>query len=139
MQRVLEVFRGFQRYLEVSKVFQMTSQTPSLSAIFLSELRVLLPLIVLPLTLKTPRPDPTWEPLKGSAGSLWHFAGIEKKHWGGGPTRGGKERPEGNAKHVLRLSSGPAWRHARGRKRKKKQSALRPSPCPKTVAKTGGV
>ena len=45
--------RGFQRF---SEVFQKPSQSPSQSAIVLSELRVLLPLIVLPL--KTPA---TWE------------------------------------------------------------------------------
>ena len=44
-----EIFRGFQRF---SEVFQRPSQRPSQSAIFLSELRVVLPLIVLPL--KTP-------------------------------------------------------------------------------------
>ena len=48
-QRFSEVFRGFQRF---SEVFQRPSQRPSQSAIFLSELRVVLPLIVLPL--KTP-------------------------------------------------------------------------------------
>ena len=45
-QRFLEVFRGFERF---SEVFQRPSQRPSQSAIFLSELRVVLPLIVLPL------------------------------------------------------------------------------------------
>ena len=48
------MFRGFERF---SEVFQRTSQRPSQSAIFLSELRVVLPLIVLPLIvlpLKTP-------------------------------------------------------------------------------------
>ena len=44
-----ELFRGFQRF---SELFQRPSQRPSQSAIFLSELRVVLPLIVLPL--KTP-------------------------------------------------------------------------------------
>ena len=60
-QSFLEVFRDFQRFLEVSEVFQWPSQRPSQrpsqSAIFLSELRVVLPLIVLPLIvlpLKTP-------------------------------------------------------------------------------------
>ena len=52
LQRFLEVFRGFQRFSEVFRVFQRPSQRPSQSAIFLSELRVVLPLIVLPL--KTP-------------------------------------------------------------------------------------
>ena len=42
-QRFSEVFRGF------SEVFQSASQRPSQSAIFLSEFRVLSPLIVLPL------------------------------------------------------------------------------------------
>ena len=58
-QRFCKVLRGFQRFLEVSRgferfseVFQRPSQRPSQSAIFLSELRVVLPLIVLPL--KTP-------------------------------------------------------------------------------------
>ena len=55
-QRFLEVFRGFQRFSEVfrglQRFFQRPSQRPSQSAIFLSELRVVLPLIVLPL--KTP-------------------------------------------------------------------------------------
>ena len=54
-QRFLEVFRGFQRFSEVFRGFQRfqrPSQRPSQSAIFLSELRVVLPLIVLPL--KTP-------------------------------------------------------------------------------------
>ena len=56
-QRFLEVFSGFQRFSEVfraffSEVFQRPSQRPSQSAIFLSELRVVLTLIVLPL--KTP-------------------------------------------------------------------------------------
>ena len=51
-QRFLEVFRGFQRFLEVFRGFSKASQRPSQSAIFLSELRVVLPLIVLPL--KTP-------------------------------------------------------------------------------------
>ena len=46
---VSELFRAFQRFLEV---FQRPSQSHSQSAIFLSELRVVLPLIVLPL--KTP-------------------------------------------------------------------------------------
>ena len=57
--RVSEVFRGFERFSEglrgfqrFSEVFQRPSQRPSQSAIFLSELRVVLPLIVLPL--KTP-------------------------------------------------------------------------------------
>ena len=48
-----EVLRGFQRFLEVlrgfQRVFQRPSQSPSQSAIFLSELRVVLPLIVWPL------------------------------------------------------------------------------------------
>ena len=48
-ERFSEVFRGFERF---SEVFQRPSQRPSQSAIFLSELRVVLPLIVLPL--KTP-------------------------------------------------------------------------------------
>ena len=48
-QRFSEVFRDFQKF---SEVFQRPSQRPSQSAIFLSELRVVLPLIVLPL--KTP-------------------------------------------------------------------------------------
>ena len=43
---------GFQRFLEVFRCFQRPSQSPSQSAISLSELWVLLPLIVLPL--KTP-------------------------------------------------------------------------------------
>ena len=43
-----EVFRGFQKF---SEIFQRSSQRPSQSAIFLSELRVVLPLIVLPLKL----------------------------------------------------------------------------------------
>ena len=49
-----EGFRGFQRFSEVAflEVFQRPSQNPSQSAIFLSELRVVLPLVVLPL--KTP-------------------------------------------------------------------------------------
>ena len=52
-----EIFRGFQRwgfqrFSEVFTGFERPSQSPSQSAIFLSELRVLLPLIVLPL--KTP-------------------------------------------------------------------------------------
>ena len=47
--RVSEVFRGFERF---SEVFQRPSQSPSQSAIFLSKLRVVLPLLVLPL--KTP-------------------------------------------------------------------------------------
>ena len=48
-----EVFRGFLRgFQRFSEVFQRPSQRPSQSAIFLSELRVVLPLIVLPL--KTP-------------------------------------------------------------------------------------
>ena len=42
---ISEVFRGFQKF---SEVFQRPSQRPSQSAIFLSELRVVLPLIVLP-------------------------------------------------------------------------------------------
>ena len=47
------VFRGFQRFWEVFRGFSKDlSQRPSQSAIFLSELRVVLPLIVLPL--KTP-------------------------------------------------------------------------------------
>ena len=49
-QRFLEVFRGLQRFVEV---FQSPSQSPSQSAIFLSEFRVLLPLIVLPLKTST--------------------------------------------------------------------------------------
>ena len=51
---VSELFSAFQRF---SEVFQRPSQRPSQSAIFLSELRVVLPLIVLPLIvlpLKTP-------------------------------------------------------------------------------------
>ena len=48
-QRFLEVFRGFQRF---SVVFRGFSKALSQSAIFLSELGVVLPLIVLPL--KTP-------------------------------------------------------------------------------------
>ena len=48
-ERFLEVLRGFERF---SEVFQRPSQRPSQSAIFLSELRVVLPPIVLPL--KTP-------------------------------------------------------------------------------------
>ena len=52
-QRFSEVFRDFQRF---SEVFQRPSQSPSQSAIFLSELRVVLPLIVLPL--KTPTKNP---------------------------------------------------------------------------------
>ena len=52
-QSFSEVFRGFQRFSEVFReVFQRPSQRPSQSAIFLSELQVVLPLIVLPL--KTP-------------------------------------------------------------------------------------
>ena len=63
-QRFAEVFRGFERFSEVkilelfrafqrfSEVFQRPSQRPSQSAIFPSVLRVVLPLIVLPL--KTP-------------------------------------------------------------------------------------
>ena len=58
-QRVSEVFRGFQR------VFQRPSQRPPQSAIFLSELQVVLPLIVLPLQTPTKceasnSPDKTW-------------------------------------------------------------------------------
>ena len=45
---VSEVFRGFKRFSEVFRGFSKASR----SAIFLSELRVVLPLIVLPL--KTP-------------------------------------------------------------------------------------
>ena len=53
VQKFSEVFRGFSEVLEgFSEVFQRPSQSPSQSAIFLSELRVVLPLIVLPL--KTP-------------------------------------------------------------------------------------
>ena len=48
-QRFWEVFRWFERF---SEGFQRPSQRPSQSAIFLSELGVVLPLIVLPL--KTP-------------------------------------------------------------------------------------
>ena len=65
--RVSEVFRGFQRFfrafqsfsevfrgfLRFSEVFQSPSQRPSQSAIFLSEFRVLLPLVIV-LLLKTP-------------------------------------------------------------------------------------
>ena len=51
----LEVFRGFQRCFEV---FQRPSQRPSQSAIFLSELRVVLPLIMFPL--KTPTIYSKW-------------------------------------------------------------------------------
>ena len=47
-QRFLEAFRGFQ----VFRIFFQVFQRPSQRVIFLSELRVLLPLIVLPL--KTP-------------------------------------------------------------------------------------
>ena len=47
-----EVLGGFKRF---SEVFQRPSQSPSQSAIFLSELRVLLLLIVLPL--KAPATD----------------------------------------------------------------------------------
>ena len=43
------MFRDFQRF---SEAFQRPSQSPSQSGIFLSELQVVLPLIVLPL--KTP-------------------------------------------------------------------------------------
>ena len=50
--RVSEVFRGFERFSEVFRGFSKTLSETSQSAIFLSELRVLLPLIVLPL--KTP-------------------------------------------------------------------------------------
>ena len=60
-----EVFRGFQRFSEVFRGFQRfsealeASQRPSQSAIFLSELRVLLSLIALPLkTLATQRGMP---------------------------------------------------------------------------------
>ena len=45
-KRFQEVFRDFERF---SEVFQRPSQRPSQSAIFLSELRVVLPLVVLPL------------------------------------------------------------------------------------------
>ena len=44
--RISEIFRGFQRF---SEVFQRPSQSPSQSAVFPSEMHVLLPLIVLPL------------------------------------------------------------------------------------------
>ena len=47
------MFRGFERF---SEVFQRPSQSPSQSAIFLSELRFVLPLIVLPLKLLPKRP-----------------------------------------------------------------------------------
>ena len=47
-QRFSEVFSGFERF---SEVFQRPSQRPSQSATFLSELRVVLPLIMLPLKL----------------------------------------------------------------------------------------
>ena len=46
-----EVFRDFQSFLEVFRGFQRPSQSPSQSAMFLSELQVVLPLIVLPLKL----------------------------------------------------------------------------------------
>ena len=60
------VFRGFQRFCEVLRGFQRPSQRPSQSAVFLSELRVVLPLIVLPL--KTPtKLRPWWHPM--------HFSG----------------------------------------------------------------
>ena len=48
-ERFSELFRGFERF---SEVFQRPSQRPSQSAIFLSELWVMLPLVVLPR--KTP-------------------------------------------------------------------------------------
>ena len=54
-QRFLEVFRGFQRFSEVFRGFQRFLKSPlrdPQSAIFLSELRVVLHLIVLPR--KTP-------------------------------------------------------------------------------------
>ena len=54
-QRFSELFRDFQRFSEVFRDFSRPSQRPSQSAIFLSELGVVLPLIVLPL--KTPA---TW-------------------------------------------------------------------------------
>ena len=61
LKRFLEVFRGFQRF---SEVFQ-SSHSPSQNAIFLPELRVVLPLIVLPLktpttTIRAPPPQKPW-------------------------------------------------------------------------------
>ena len=60
LQRFLEVVRGFQRFAEV---FQRPSQRPSQSAIFLSELRVVLHLIVLPLKTPASRAAPSFPPL----------------------------------------------------------------------------
>ena len=63
-QSFSELFRGFQRF---SEVFQRPSQRPSQSAIFLSELGVVLPLTVLPLkTPATPPPTPLRHPSKVS-------------------------------------------------------------------------
>ena len=79
-QRFSEVFRGFERF---SEVFQRSSQSPSQSAIFLLELRALLPLIVLPL--KTPA---HWQGGKGwrgdQRGEMWDMFDLEATYSGTG-------------------------------------------------------
>ena len=68
-QRFSEVFGGFERF---SEVFQRPSQRPSQSAIFLSELRVVLPLIVLPLkTPAKPGRPPESKPNRPEIGPEW--------------------------------------------------------------------
>ena len=71
-ERFSEVFRGFQRFSEVLRDFQRVFQGPlraPLMPIFLSELRVVLPLIVLPL--KTPTK------FEIAAKNRWRFESLQ--------------------------------------------------------------